>query len=480
MKNSFSTKKNLKPIFFVSLIFLTAALTNLPEAKADNINEQLNNMFGSMSNVTNPGDYRSVTREGYTGGGFTLRSKLRSLAPINVQLPSAAGGCGGIDLFGGSFSFINADEFVQMLRNIAANAGGLAFQIALNAMDAVLDNAISRMQAVVQQMNDLTANSCQLAKGLLVDTASAFGEQAKASVASQLSSTGLTDQFTAYMGGSNGKKVSVAQKEESGKREGCKDYGNLMWCLLSNGQFTSQFLGSEQVQKEFVMSLTGSWIIGKDISTDDTGALIGGAPHDITPLSSSDALDALINGNADYKMYRCTDTANCLNPDTQSIDIKGLAQVITKFFNDDGYLQAISQGTQLSTTQMEKANFYNTNGASSTAATLARHDLNMAKSYINEIAPVLAYGAANQYINQLLVAAATGARIEIDNSNPAAPYFEKCLEKIANAQTSLQTSYLAASTQYGGVSKIIDLKVKYMQALPTTHFAKDQEPLSAQ
>nr|WP_265343068.1 conjugal transfer protein TraH [Enterobacter kobei] len=82
-------------------------------------------MFGSMSNVTAPGDYQSVTRDGYTGGGFVLRNKLRTLTPISISLPSASGGCGGIDLFGGSFSFINADQFVQMLRNIASNAAGL-------------------------------------------------------------------------------------------------------------------------------------------------------------------------------------------------------------------------------------------------------------------------------------------------------------------------------------------------------------------
>ncbi|HBS4765952.1 TPA: conjugal transfer protein TraH, partial [Klebsiella pneumoniae] len=272
----------------------------VPTVNADSINDQLNNMFGSMSNTTNPGDYRSVTREGYTGGGFTLRNKLRSLTPVNIQMPSAAGGCGGIDLFGGSFSFINADEFVQMLRNIAANAAGLAFQLALNAMDAVLDNAISRMQAVVQQMNDLTANSCQLAKGLLVDTASAFGEEAKAAVSSQLSSTGLTDQFDAFMSEKNGKKSSVAQKEESGKREACKDYGNLMWCLLNNGEFSNQFVGSQQQQKEFIMSLTGTYIVPKDISTDDTGALIGGAPHKIAALDTADALEAATNGNSSF------------------------------------------------------------------------------------------------------------------------------------------------------------------------------------
>ncbi|EGT5675315.1 conjugal transfer protein [Cronobacter dublinensis subsp. dublinensis] len=481
-KYRFSNKaaKKVRVFFVAASVFCGGYITFIPAVHADDINTQLNNMFGSMSNTTLPGDYRSVTREGYTGGGFTLRNKLRSLTPVNIQMPSAAGGCGGIDLFGGSFSFINADEFVQMLRNIAANAAGLAFQLALNAMDAVLDNAISRMQAVIQEMNDLTANSCQLAKGLLVDTASAFGSEVKSAVSSQLSSDGLTDQFSAHMSEMNGKKSSVQQKSESGKRQACKDYGNLMWCLLNNGAFTNQFLGSQQQQKEFVMSITGTYIVPKDISTDDTGALIGGMPHFLAPLDTTDALETIISGSDAYKKYSCSDTESCPNPGVETIKITGLATQIVKFFNDDGYLDAIVSGSGLSQSQLTKALFLNKNGAASTAATLARHDLNMAKSYINEIAPVLAYSAAYGYLNDMLTAAATSAKYEIDNNNPAASSFKETVQLIEEARKRLANSYLAMSSKYGGESKIIDLKLKYMQALPNKRYEADQTPLSVQ
>lgn len=481
--NRFQSGNNSKRKYTLALLPLVVAcaLFFTPStSKADSINDQLTAMFTTMSNTTRPGDYHSVTRDGYTGGGFTLRSQLRTLTPINISLPSAAGGCGGIDLFGGSFSFINADEFVQMLRNIAANAAGLAFQLALNAMDAVLDNAISKLQAVIQKMNDLTANSCQLAKGLLVDTAGAFGSSAKTSVASQLSSDGIAEQFESFWGGENGSKDPVAAKSEKSTREPCKDYGNLMWCLLNSGDFSSEFLGSEDVQKEFVMSLTGTWIIGKDISTDSTGALIGGNAHDVAPLSSDDALDVLINGKDKYQIYKCDDKETCTNPSTQEISIDGLANTITKFFNDDGYLQAIHDGTALTEDQLSKALFYNANGASSSAATLARRDVTLAKNYIREIAPIVAYVAANQYISQMLSAAATGARIELDNSNPASAYYEKTLKRIADAQARLQSSFQVAASTYGGPSRVLELKLSYLQSLPPQAFAKDLGPLSGQ
>lgn len=483
MKKCFSGLIPVKKYRLSRLTFsvvLAGLLSYAPATQAESINDQLNNMFGTMSNTTNPGDYRSITREGYTGGGFTLRSKLRTLTPVNIQLPSAAGGCGGIDLFGGSFSFINAEEFVQMLRNLAANASGLAFKLALNAMDAVLDNAISYMQDVVQQMNDLTVNSCQLAKGLLVDTASAFGEDVKTKVSSQLSSDGLLDQFSSFMGGMNGKQTAVAQKEESGKREACKDYGNLMWCLLSEGDFSSQFLGSEQVQKEFIMSLTGSIIVTKDIDTDDTGALIGGAPHHLAYIDTTDALESAINGNNALTIYQCSDTASCPNPNKKEISIDGLAVKIINFFNNEGYLEAVAAGSGTSEAQRRQALFYNTNGAASNAAELARHDINMAKTYINEIAPVLAYSAAFQYINDMLTAADTGARIEIANNNPAAQYFVECQKLIKEARGRLLQSFIVASTRYGNASKIVELRLTYLQALPAKRMEASQTPLSVQ
>ncbi|ELY4881470.1 conjugal transfer protein TraH (plasmid) [Providencia huaxiensis] len=474
------SSKSMKRSILSSLVLMAGLLSFTSNANADSINDQLNNMFGSMSNTTRPGDYHSVTRDGYTGGGFTLRNKLRSLTPVNIQLPSAAGGCGGIDLFGGSFSFINADEFVQMLRNIAANASGLAFQLALNAMDAVLDNAISRMQAVIQQMNDLTANSCQLAKGLLVDTAAAFGSEAKASVSAQLSSDGLSDQFDAFMGGMNGSKSSPAKKEDAGKRVACKDYGNLMWCLLNNGQFTNQFLGSTDQQKEFIMSITGTYIVPKNISTDDTGNLIGGAPILIAPLDTSDALEALVNGNTAFDIYKCTDTESCANPQTTTLAITGLAQKIIQFFDAEGYLSDVVAGTPLTTSQLQKALFFNSIGASSNASSMAKYDINLATAYVKEIAPILAYSAANQYLRDMLTAAATSAKYEIDNNNPAAESYAKTIVLISEARQRLADSYLAYTSKYGGESKIIELRDTFMKGIPVQKFEESQKPLSAQ
>ena len=43
----------------------------------------------------------------YTGGSLMMRAPGRNYPLATVQLPSLRAGCGGIDIYGGAFSFIN-------------------------------------------------------------------------------------------------------------------------------------------------------------------------------------------------------------------------------------------------------------------------------------------------------------------------------------------------------------------------------------
>src|SRR3546814_12943999 len=52
----------------------------------------------------------------YSLGNVWTRFPQKSVQPFNLQLPSARAGCGGTDLFSGSFSFINASEIIAMLK----------------------------------------------------------------------------------------------------------------------------------------------------------------------------------------------------------------------------------------------------------------------------------------------------------------------------------------------------------------------------
>lgn len=152
-------------------------------------------MFGEMSNITNPGVFETQRRGVISGGSIYVRNPMMTTSLVNLQMPSWKAGCGGIDLFGGSFSFINADQFVQLLRTVAANAKGYAFQVALDIACPQCMTWINNLQAKIQELNNLSANSCQLANGIVNDVASAAIGKRYGDYSLTGTMTGLYDDF---------------------------------------------------------------------------------------------------------------------------------------------------------------------------------------------------------------------------------------------------------------------------------------------
>ena len=123
---------------FATASVLVATSTPL---RAGDLNAEVNNMFnnlGAIGNYTAPGAFRGQTFNTYTGGNLMMRSPNKVYQLAAIQFPGAKAGCGGIDVFGGSFSHISAQEFKNMLRNITAALPGIAFQLALEAVSPLL------------------------------------------------------------------------------------------------------------------------------------------------------------------------------------------------------------------------------------------------------------------------------------------------------------------------------------------------------
>lgn len=128
----------------------------------------LNQMF--MSNVSQSGEIHTKDRVGVFGGSISMRAPVRAVTVVAFDPPRLNAGCGGIDLYGGSFSMINSQQLVQIFRQVAANSAGLAFKAAIKAISPSLDALMTEFQALLQNMNNLAKNSCQLAH-LVIDPA---------------------------------------------------------------------------------------------------------------------------------------------------------------------------------------------------------------------------------------------------------------------------------------------------------------------
>ena len=89
--------------------FVAAAHFALVGTAQADVASQMNTFFndaGGAANVTGPSAFEGQSAGYYTLGNVWTRFPQKSVSPFNLQLPHARAGCGGIDLFSGSFSFI--------------------------------------------------------------------------------------------------------------------------------------------------------------------------------------------------------------------------------------------------------------------------------------------------------------------------------------------------------------------------------------
>ncbi|MBD4202387.1 conjugal transfer protein TraH, partial [Xanthomonas citri pv. citri] len=75
----------------------------------------MGDMFGAMSNTTDPHVFMSAKRGVVSGGGIEVRNKMMNINAYNFQPPSLSVGCNGISAFFGSFSFITKEQLQQAM-----------------------------------------------------------------------------------------------------------------------------------------------------------------------------------------------------------------------------------------------------------------------------------------------------------------------------------------------------------------------------
>ncbi|MGP5105841.1 MULTISPECIES: conjugal transfer protein TraH [Pseudomonas] len=431
-------------------------------ANAD-INSQLNSMFNSMSNTTAPGGYESATRGGVSGGSFVLRNKLTNVQMVDVQMPSAQGGCGGIDLFGGSFTFINADQFIQLLRNIAANAAGLAFQIALQAIDNALDGKISELQRVVQSLNQLNVSSCQLSKGLLVSTASAIGNSTLTDAAKQVTNSGsASDYLSGYWTSiSSGSKSAIEVKAESGQASECNDYGNYLWCLMTKNDFSTAMIGNDESNKRFAISAIGTLIISGELADAKDGEGKSRKWIDIPPIINENWIDLLTKGGT-TKIYKCGN-ADCTSiTGTEDHEITGLATIIVKRFNgSNGIIQTVVNRSVLSAQDRALVASLDVGGFTGHVYDLIQVNPDLAAQFVVDNSSYLALQAIYHYLNSMLNAAATSYTASAEGMT--ADFAEVFTRKLSDAKYRLESNYAVKANEYGSATTVHDSFYKLLK-----------------
>src|ERR1700720_1498491 len=157
-----------KTIAFATIASLM--LTPMSRSLAGDLQTEVDSMFnnlGAIGNYTAPGAFRGQTYNTYTGGSIFLRSTNKVYQLATIQFPYVKAGCGGIDVFGGSFSHLSAAEFKNMLKSITASLPGVAFQLALSSVSPLLGQKVEWMKNLETFINNARLNSCETAQALV-------------------------------------------------------------------------------------------------------------------------------------------------------------------------------------------------------------------------------------------------------------------------------------------------------------------------
>ncbi len=160
------------------------------------------NERGAYGNVTGAQVVQGQTTTVYTGGSMYMRTPIRNYQLASIAPPSIRAGCGGIDLFAGSFSFINSEQLTALLRNIANNAVGYAFMMAVKSISPDLADLLQYLQDQSSKINGMNLNSCQMAEGITTATLGPLlsdkKEQANAQGTGSLLSNLWPDSFQSF------------------------------------------------------------------------------------------------------------------------------------------------------------------------------------------------------------------------------------------------------------------------------------------
>ncbi|MBX9777781.1 MAG: conjugal transfer protein TraH [Xanthobacteraceae bacterium] len=273
---------------------------------------------GIRANITGPTAFQGQSAGYYSGGNVWTRFPQKSIQPFSLQLPHARAGCGGIDLFAGSFSFINTAELVAMLKATANNAIGFAFQLAIEAISPQISGVIKDMSQKLQQINQMNISSCETAQGLVGGLWPKM-ETTRSTICESIgNSQGIfSDWAASRQGCNNGDKrdqTIASNTNQEMKDQLVGEPHNFTWDILKK---SPQFQGYDDQFREMVMTIMGT-VVTKP-STDKTkGTII----QKFGPGDDS-IIEALLDGTqggGTVKILKCNDT-DCLDVGTQTLTI---------------------------------------------------------------------------------------------------------------------------------------------------------------
>ena len=427
-------------VLAIAPLLLASAL-----AHAD-VNSDLNHFFGKLgfeSNTTMPHAWQGQAAGYASGGSIYMRTAVKQVQLVSIQVPSLNAGCGGIDAYLGAFSHINGDQLQRFVKQIMGNAAGYFFDLALQTTVPEMKQAKDFLQKLASDVNSMNMSSCQAAQGIV------GGLWPKTAVSQQkicqdiageqnLFSDWAASRQGCTLGGQYG---SVTDRASDKMKDQVLKNKNLMWESLSK----NTMFNSNRELKEFAMSLTGTLIF------DATG--------NIKPLvaltTNEDIIKSMMNGGT-ANIYACDTTTLCLAPTIKPVTISEAnsmnGQVKKLLISIQN--KAISD-TPL--TEQEKG-FISSTSVPVLKYLVDPQSLGVANTLLYQLSDYIGYDILMQYLQELI----QQARIMLGSSN----YPEPAIEQLHNSlnQASQNIAVLQSRVQINqSALMVVDRQMSYMR-----------------
>lgn len=297
-------------------VIAISLLTTSLSTQAD-VNGSLGKFWDGMgySNVTYPSAYKGQSANYYTAGNLFLRTKSMTIQPLSVELPNLSIGCGGIDLFLGSFSHINSDQLVQFGKSVVSNALPFAVDLALQTWAPGIKQIRDNLQAIADKYLNQSLNSCETAQAG-VSALAGFADVGSQKYICQTMGT-QNNAFADWVGaqhecgaGGQGDTQLNNAKSDNTLKPMVKKNLNIVWSNIMK----DSYLSSDKDLGKFLMAISGTFVYDASGKPQYFQSLLA---HNNNLVQS-----LLVGGKA--KVYNCANDAadQCIKVKEKDITIK--------------------------------------------------------------------------------------------------------------------------------------------------------------
>lgn len=432
------------------------------------LEEEMNGMFADMINAT-PGGYYETQRRGViAGGSLVTRNKIVHPQLVSFVPPSIKGGCGGIDLYMGSFSYINGTQITNMLRSVAQGAVGYAFQLAIEGMCPTCAQVMTKLQKDIANINGLMKDSCNFSKQLVDGTGlTAWHDRSMDQAADLNTKKGyLSDYFEA--------------KEESNPVDTAVSHGsadevtgNAVHESLKSSSAKDWFAKGDDQLERVLMSLTGTVITSHTTMGDGKEGPSYGYRR-----PTIDTEDFIQGGDLD--IYKCADD-ECLlegNDPTEKVTVKGMRDRVSTMLFGTGTTQFDSGGIVRKQANRDGQEEYSTDeqkflktASPGILGLLNRVSAQPASAALvgQQMIGIVATELTNQLVDEMIKAvrdsvATTGKSLD-----------SKMLEVIAQRKQEIDAQKTSNAQAIQAVTNLLDIQVNLERSLKSSQPGKSNQ-----